>query len=122
MQAKKRAVVEKNGLQLATIGAISPVIEGEPPMSFHPAYPSATDLSREAAAMTRDRTDLAILRDLHSIVSHALDRASRCNTIQHPDRKWQTDELLDALHGALADIDDTAAMIRRSPVVLEAAE
>jgi hypothetical protein len=90
-------------------------------MSFNP-YPRQEDLSREAAALTRDRTDLATLRDLRAIVSGALDRASRCDAIQHPNRKWQTDELLDEMHGALTDIDDTAAMIRRSPVVIEEAE
>jgi hypothetical protein len=85
----------------------------------HPAYPTAADLSREAAAVTRDRTDLATLRDLRAIVSGALDRASRCDTIRHPDTKWTTDDLLESLQGALADIDGTAAMIRRSPLVLE---
>jgi hypothetical protein len=90
-------------------------------MSSHPAYPTAADLSREAAAVTRDRTDLATLRDLHTIVSGALDRAARCDAIRHPDRKWQTDDLLEALQGALSDIDATATMIRRSPVVVEEA-
>jgi hypothetical protein len=81
-------------------------------MSFHPAFPTAADLSREAAAITRDRTDLATLTELRTIVSAALNRASRCDAIRHPDRRFQTDDLLDALHGALADIDDEAQRIR----------
>jgi hypothetical protein len=88
-------------------------------MSYHPAYPTAADLSREAVAITRDRTDLATLRDLRTIVSGALDRAARCDAIRHPDRRWTTDDLLEALQGALGDIDATAAMIHRSPVVIE---
>jgi hypothetical protein len=89
-------------------------------MSFHPAFPTAADLSREAAALTRDRTDLATLRGLRAIVSSVLDRASKCDAIHHPARKWQTDELLDALHGTLANIDGEAQRIRTSPLVLEA--
>jgi hypothetical protein len=85
----------------------------------HPAFPTAADLSREAAAVTRDRTDLATLRELRRIVSNALDRAGRCDAIRHPDRRWNTDELLEALHGTLADIDGEAERIRTSPVVLE---
>ena len=90
-------------------------------MSFHPAYPTQTDLSREAAAITRDRTDLATLRELRAIVSNTLDRANRCNAIHHPDRRWNSDELLDALHGVLADIDGEAERIRTSPPVIEEA-
>jgi hypothetical protein len=83
----------------------------------HPAYPSAADLSREAAE--RDAADLATLRALHGIVSTALDRASCCDAIRNPDRRWQTCELIDALAGALTDIAGEAERIRRSPVVLE---
>jgi hypothetical protein len=90
-------------------------------MCFHPAYPSRADLSREAAGIARDRTDLATLRELRAIVSGALDRVSQCDTIRHPDRRWTTDDLLETLQGLLTDIDGTAAMIRRSPLVLEEA-
>jgi len=89
-------------------------------MSFHPAFPTVNDLSREAAAITRDRNDLATLRELRAIVSSTLDRASRCNAIHHPDRKFGTDDLLEVLQGALADIDGESQRIRTSPVVLEA--
>jgi hypothetical protein len=88
-------------------------------VSLHPAFPSAADLSREAAAVTRDRTDLATLRELHAIVSDALNRAGRCDAIHHPGRRWNTDELLDALHGLLADIAGESERIRTSPVVPE---
>jgi hypothetical protein len=69
-------------------------------MSFHPAYPSQADLSREAAAMTRDRTDLTTLRALHSIVSTALDRASKCDDLKHPDHRW-----------GLADLDANRQLV-----------
>jgi hypothetical protein len=88
-------------------------------MSFHPAFPSTADLSREAAAITRDLADLATLRELHSIVAQALDRASRCDTIRYPDRRWTTEDLTEALQGTLSDIDDEAQRIRRGSVVLE---
>jgi hypothetical protein len=91
-------------------------------MCFHPAYPSTAVLSREAAAKMRDVDDLTTLRELHGIVSTALDRASCCDTIRNPDRHWQTCELIDALAGALADIDGEAERIRRSPGVIEDAE
>jgi hypothetical protein len=88
-------------------------------MSAHPAYPSADDLSREAAAVTRDLADLATLRELHTIVAQALHRASRCDTIRHPDRRWTTDDLLETLQGELLNIDGEAERIRRGGVVLE---
>jgi hypothetical protein len=89
-------------------------------MSFHPAFPTAADLSREAQAITRDLEDLNALKKLRTIVSRALDAAGQVERIRHPDRRWTTEDLIDALTGQLTDIDDTAAMIRRSPVVLEA--
>jgi hypothetical protein len=88
-------------------------------MSFHPAFPSAGDLSREAHAITRDREDLASLATLHRIIAAALAQAGRVDPIRHPDRKWQTDELTEALEEQLANIDDTASMIRGCPVVIE---
>jgi hypothetical protein len=89
-------------------------------MSFHPAYPTAADLSRETAAITRDRNDIATLRELHAIASAALDRASRCDAIRHPDRRWDTAELTEALEAELSNIAGEMERIRRSPVVLEA--
>jgi hypothetical protein len=88
-------------------------------MCFHPAYPSRADLSHEAQAIHRDLADIATLRELHTIVSIALARSSQCDTIHHPDTKWTTDDLLETLQGALTDIDGTAQLIRRSPLVLE---
>jgi hypothetical protein len=44
----------------------------EPPMSFHPAYPFAADLSREAAGIQRDLADQATLRELRRIVLRAI--------------------------------------------------
>jgi hypothetical protein len=38
---------------------------------FHPAYPTAADLSREAAATDRDLADLVALRELRAIVANA---------------------------------------------------
>jgi hypothetical protein len=86
---------------------------------FHPAYPTTADLAREADAEKRDVADLVALRDLRSIVADAIARAGRFDGISHPDRRWTTADLLEALQEQLADIDDTAAMIRRSPLVLE---
>jgi hypothetical protein len=88
-------------------------------MSFHPAYPSSGDLAREHAAEDRDVADLVALRDLRGIVADAISRAGRIDRIQHPDRRWTTADLLEVLQDQLADIDDTTAMIRRSPLVLE---
>jgi hypothetical protein len=85
----------------------------------HPAYPTRDDLTREASAITRDLADLSTLRELHTIVAQALDRVGRCDAIHHPDRHWTTDDLLEALQGALTDIDGEAEHIRRGPVVLE---
>jgi hypothetical protein len=87
----------------------------------HPAYPSSADLSREADAENRDVADLVALRDLRGIVADAIARAGRIDRIQHPDRRWTTADLLEVLQDELANIDDTAAMIRRSPLVLEEA-
>ena len=88
-------------------------------MSYHPAYPSSADLRLEADAEERDVADLVALRDLRRIVADAIARTGRFDGIRHPDRRWTTADLLEALQEQLADIDDTAAMIRRSPLVLE---
>jgi hypothetical protein len=88
-------------------------------MSFHPAFPTAADLSREAAAVTRDLADIATLRELHSIIEHALQKASRCDAIRHPDRRWNTDELTEALEAELSNIAGEMERLRRSPVVPE---
>jgi hypothetical protein len=90
-------------------------------MSFHPAYPSSADLAREHATEDRNVADLVALRDLRGIVADAIARAVRIDRIQHPDRRWTTADLLEMLQDELANIDDTAAMIRRSPLVLEEA-
>ena len=87
-------------------------------MFYHPAYPSSADLAREHGAEAHDVADLVALRDLHGIVADAIARAGR---IQHPGRRWTTADLMEALQDELANIDDTAAMIRRSPLVLEEA-
>jgi hypothetical protein len=88
-------------------------------MSYHPAYPTTADLSREADAEERDVADLVALRDLRQIVADAIARAGRIDRIHHPDRRWSTEELLDVLQGELANIDGEAERIRRSPLVLE---
>ena len=88
-------------------------------MCFHPAYLSRADLSRETAAIRRDLADVATLRELHTIISIALARSSQCDTIHHPDARFCTDDLTETLQGLLTDIDGTAEMIRKSPVVLE---
>jgi hypothetical protein len=90
-------------------------------MSFHPAYPTAADLARERDAEDRDVADLVALRELRGIVADAIARVGRVDRIHHPDRRWSTEELLDALTGQLRNIDATTAMIRRSPLVLEEA-
>ena len=90
-------------------------------MSFHPAFPSSADLTSETDAEDRDVADLVALRDLRRIVADAIARAGRFDGIRHPDRRWSTADLLEVLQDQLADIDDTAAMIRRSPLVLEEA-
>jgi hypothetical protein len=90
-------------------------------MSYHPAYPTTADLLCERDAVDRDVADLIALRDLRRIVSDAIARAGRVDRIRHPDRRWTTADLLEALQDQLGDIDDTTAMIRRRPLVLEAA-
>jgi hypothetical protein len=91
-------------------------------MSFHPAYPTASQISAEANAIQRDLADQATLRELRRIVSGALDRASRCDAIQHPDRRFQVGDLTETLQGLLTDIDGEAERIKRGPVVIEEAE
>lgn len=86
---------------------------------FHPAYPTAADLSREATAEARDVNDLVALHELRRIVATALDHAGRIDRIHHPDARWSTEDLLDALQSELRNIDGESARIRRSPVVLE---
>jgi hypothetical protein len=90
-------------------------------MSFHPAYPSTADLHREHDAEERDVADLVALRELRGIVADAIARAGRIDRIHHPNRRWITADLMESLQEQLADIDDTAAMIRSSPLVLEEA-
>jgi hypothetical protein len=90
-------------------------------MFYHPAYPSSADLAREHGTEAHDVADLVALRDLHGIVADAIARAGRIDRIQHPDRRWTTADLMEALQDELANIDDTAAMIRRSPLALEEA-
>jgi hypothetical protein len=85
----------------------------------HPAYPSSDDLRREHDAEERDVADLMALGDLRRIVADAIARAGRFDGIRHPDRRWTTADLLEVLQGELLNIDDTAAMIRRSTLVLE---
>jgi hypothetical protein len=41
-------------------------------MSFHPAYPSTADLSREHDAEERDVADLVALRELRRIVADVI--------------------------------------------------
>ena len=86
---------------------------------FHPAYPTPADLSRAADAEARDRADLATLHELRTIVSIALARASQVEPIRHPDRRWTTEGLLDALTDQLTCIDGTAMLLTRSTLVLE---
>ena len=88
-------------------------------MSYHPAYPSSADLDRESDAEQRDVADLIALRDLRGIVADAIARAGRFDRIRHPNCRWTPADLLETLQEQLADIDATAAMIRRSPLVLE---
>jgi hypothetical protein len=86
---------------------------------LHPAYPTAANLSLEADAEDRDLADLVALRELRAITANAIARAGRIDRIHHPDRRWTTEDLLDVLTEQLTNIDATAAMIRRSPLVLE---
>jgi hypothetical protein len=88
-------------------------------MCFHPAYPSQADLSREAEAAARDRADLATLTELHTILCVARARASQCDEIHHPARRWTTDCLLEALDAEISNIDGTAMLMRGCPLVLE---
>jgi hypothetical protein len=88
-------------------------------MSYHPAYPTTADLSREHAATVRDLADLCALRELRGIVSDALSRASRVGGIRHPDRRWSTADLVDTLHGELLNIDGELQRVLRGPVVIE---
>jgi hypothetical protein len=92
--------------------------QGTALMLFNP-YPTAADLAREANAENRDVADLVALRELRGIVADAISRAGRIDRIRHPDRRWTTADLLESLQEQLADIDDTTAIIGRSPLVLE---
>jgi hypothetical protein len=85
----------------------------------HPAYPSAAALRREAASEARDLADLVALRELRCIVADTVGCAKDIGPIRHPDRRWTTEDLLESLAEHLADIDATAAIIRRGPLVLE---
>jgi hypothetical protein len=87
-------------------------------MSFHPAFPTQADLSREAAAITRDLADITTLRELRSIIEHALQKAGQCDVVHHPDRKFDTTELVEALEAELSNIAGEMERIRRSPVVI----
>ena len=62
-------------------------------MFSHPAYPSSSDLSREAAAEDRNVADLVALRELRGIVADAISRAGRIDRIQYPDRRWTTADI-----------------------------
>jgi hypothetical protein len=87
--------------------------------SNHPAYPDAKLLRCERDAVDRDRADLAALRELRAITTDAIARAGRIDAIRHPDRRWTSEDLVDALTEQLTNIDATVAMIRRSPLVVE---
>jgi hypothetical protein len=90
-------------------------------MSFHPAYPSASDLHREADARDRDQDDLAALRELHVIVAADLAQADQVAELRHPDAGWHVSELLETLRGELVNIHGTAAEISNKPLCLESA-
>jgi hypothetical protein len=53
-------------------------------MRFHPAYPTATDLSREHNAALRDLEDLQTLDALKRIVASAIERAAQFDRIHSP--------------------------------------
>jgi hypothetical protein len=86
-------------------------------MPFNP-YPSAEDLSREASAIRRDLEDLASLHQQHVILTTALKLARQCEEIRHPDHRYTTADLTEALEGLLTDIDGERQRIRHCGVVL----
>jgi hypothetical protein len=89
-------------------------------MPFHPAYPTAADLSRETFAIARDRNDQHTLHQLRAIVCKALERTARCDDLHHPDRHWAgATELTETLLGELANIDGELVRLRTGPVVIE---
>lgn len=92
--------------------------QGTALMAFNP-YPTTADLRREHDAEARNIADLVTLRELRRICADAIARAGRFDRIRHPDARWSTEDLLDALQGELTNIDGEAERIRRSPVVLE---
>jgi len=91
-------------------------------MSFHPAYPTASQIFAETNAIQRDLADIATLRELRRIVLRAIAALSQCDDLRHPDKRWSTDDLQEILEGALTDIAGEAERLRRSPIVLEEAE
>lgn len=88
-------------------------------MPSHPAYPSRSDFSREAAATVRDLADLAALRELRGILTTAIARTNRVDDLRHPARRWSAADLLEVLEGELTNIDGEVARIRRGTVVIE---
>jgi hypothetical protein len=88
-------------------------------MCFHPAYPTAADLSREHSAALRDLQDLQTLDALKRIVASAIERVGQFDRIRHPDRRWTTEDLLEVLIEQQENITAEAARIRRSPAVVE---
>lgn len=85
----------------------------------HPVFLTPFELTREHDATTRDLTDLVVLSDLRQAIEDALVRVGRAGEIRHPDARWSTGELVEALQAELTNIAGEAGRIRRGPVVLE---
>jgi hypothetical protein len=88
-------------------------------MSYHPAFPTQSDLSRERSAALRDMEDLQTLDALKRLVANAIERAGRFDRIYFPDRRWSTEDLLEALMDQQENITAEMERIRHSPLVLE---
>jgi hypothetical protein len=59
-------------------------------MSFHPAYPTAADLSSEHNAARRDLQDLQTLDGLKLVVARAIEAAGQFDRIHSPNKHWST--------------------------------
>ena len=87
-------------------------------MSFTP-FPIAHDRSSEARAISRDLADLETLSLARIAITAAIERVGRLDHIHHPDRRWDTSDLLEALQGELASLEGEALRIASGPVVIE---
>ena len=65
--------------------------------------------------------DLLALRQMHLILTDALDRIALVDELRHPEARYCIADTVAALRAELVSVDGEAERIRNSPTVLEAA-